>query len=232
MLSRTFRLPAKRQRSASDSGRFPICFCGTMLAMHRTIRYGWLPVLLALPAAGQSPFAWKDLGDGRVELLDHGKPALIYTYGPQWKPGAPEDRRRCCYIFPAYTPAGVSVLDDFPEDHWHHRGLFWAWPVVETAGQTYALWMKMTAQDHTAKTPVTAASAREDRLDAESSWQAGGNDIVAENVRILVLPVRGNVREIDTELTWKALGAPVTLKGSQENGKSYGGFSARFAARG
>jgi Methane oxygenase PmoA len=32
-------------------------------------------------------------------------------------------------------------------------------------------------------------------------------------------------------LTWEAMGQPVTLKGSRETGKSYGGVSARFAPR-
>src|ERR1035441_4888486 len=73
-------------------------------AMHRAASF----LLLALPAFGQALFSWKDLGGGRVELSEGGKPALVYNYGSQWKQGAPEDRCRCCYIFPVYTPAGVS----------------------------------------------------------------------------------------------------------------------------
>ncbi len=84
-------------------------------------------LLTAAPLAGQVSFAWKDAGGGKMELQERGAPVLVYNYGPQWKQSAPEDKRRCCYIFPIYTPAGVSMLDDFPEDHWHHRGLFWAW---------------------------------------------------------------------------------------------------------
>ena len=57
-------------------------------AMHRTVSL----LLLALPAFGQSPFKWKDLGGGRVELRERRKPALVYNCGPQWKPGAPEQK--------------------------------------------------------------------------------------------------------------------------------------------
>jgi hypothetical protein len=191
--------------------------------MHRAVSL----LLLGLPAFGQSPFLWKDLGGGRVELSERGKPALVYNYGPQWKQGAPEDRRRCCYVFPVYTPAGVSMLDDFPPDHWHHRGLFWSWPVVETGGKSYDLWMTFTAKHRSVKPPVTNGGT----LRAENFWEAGGKDIVREELRLTVLPVQGNVRELDVELTWEALGAPVTLRGSAEAGKSYGGLSARFAAR-
>ena len=199
--------------------------------MLHTNRLFWLALVLALPAAAQPTFDWKDAGGGRLELRERGKPALTYNYGPQLREGAPENRRRCCYIFPVYTPAGVSMLDDFPQDHWHHRGLFWAWPVVETGGKTYDLWMTMTAKHRAAKPPVTEAGAQEARLAAENFWQADGHDIVRENLRLTVFPTQASARELEVELTWEALAAPVTLRGSRESGKSYGGFSARFAPR-
>jgi len=170
-------------------------------------------------------FGWKDLG-GRMELREDGRPVLVYNAAPQLAEGAPENRRRCCYIFPLYTPAGVSMLDDFPKDHFHHRGLFWAWPVVETGGKTYDLWMNLTVQAHNAK-PVVRGSS----LQVTDWWAADGKDIVRESLRLTPRPARDGAREIQVELTWEALGAPVTLRGSRESGKSYGGFSARFAPR-
>ena len=183
-------------------------------------------VLMALPVFAQG-FAWKDSGDGRMELREGGKLALAYNYGAQLKAGAPEEKRRCCYIFPVYTPGGVSMLDDFPQDHWHHRGLFWSWPVVETEGKKYDIWMMFTAK-HRAAGPVSVGGGM---LRASNIWEAGGKDIVKEDLRLTVLPAVGTTREMDVELTWEALGAPVTLRGSAEAGKSYGGLSTRFAAR-
>jgi hypothetical protein len=191
----------------------------------------WLAVLLVLPVYGQGPFEWRDAGGGRLELRESGKPALVYNYGPQLKPGAPENRRRCCYVFPIYTPGGVSILDDFPQDHWHHRGLFWSWPIVETGGKQYDIWMNFTAKHRSVKTPVTAAGAAQAWLEAENVWEADGKDIVRELVRLAALPASGGARELDLTLTWEALDAPVTLQGSAERGKSYGGLSARFAPR-
>ena len=142
---------------------------------------GWGYALLAaaVPLLAQEPFAWKDLGDGRMELRERGKPVLVYNYGAQLKQGAPEDRRRCCYIFPVYTPGGVSMLDDFPADHWHHRGLFWAWPVVERAGKKYDLWMNMTARHRSEKPPVVSGGTGGARLEAENYWQADGRTLRA-----------------------------------------------------
>jgi len=199
--------------------------------MNRTNKLLWLALIVALPAGSQQALAWKDLGGGRVQLLDRGKPALVYNYGPQLREGAPENRRRCCYIFPVYTPAGVSVLDDFPADHYHHRGLFWAWPVVETGGQKFDLWMNMTASHRSDRAPVTSATAREAHLETRNFWQAAGHDIVREDLRVTAYPAQGKSRELVVELTLEAISAPVKLAGSQEAGKSYGGFSARFASR-
>jgi hypothetical protein len=185
---------------------------------------------VALPGFSQGPFAWKDLGGGRAELRENGASALVYNYGPQLKEGAPENRRRCCYFFPVYTPGGVSFLDDFPPDHWHHRGLFWSWPVVETGGKTYDIWMNFTAKPRSSKTPVTSGGAQ-GRLETRNFWEADGKDIVREDVKLTTMPSKAGAREFDIELTWEALGATVTLKGSREAGKSYGGLSARFAKR-
>ena len=182
-------------------------------------------MFFALPLAAQT-FTWHDPG-GRLELRENGKPVLVYNYAPQLKDGAPENRRRCCYIFPLYTPAGVSMLDDFPKDHWHHRGLFWAWPVVETGGKTYDLWMNLSAQARSTKPP----SANGATLQAVNAWQAESKDLVRENLRLTARPSRDGARELEVELTWEALDAPVTLRGSRESGKSYGGFCARFAPR-
>lgn len=197
------------------------------MTMHRAITL----LLFALPVFAQSAFVWKDIGNGQMQLLENGKPALVYNYGPQYKSPAPEDRRRCCYIFPLYTPAGVSMLDDFPEDHFHHRGLFWAWPVVETGGRKYDLWMNMTIRDNTAQPPRVTTAAKEARLEAHNVWQIDSRDIVRETVVVRVFPSQPASRELEAELTWEALKDPVTLKGSAEAGKSYGGFSARFAPR-
>jgi hypothetical protein len=191
----------------------------------------WLPLAILIAARAQPAFVWKDTGDGHLELREHGNPVLVYNYGPQLKPGAPENRRRCCYIFPLYTPAGVSMLDDFPQDHWHHRGLFWAWPDVEAGGKTYDIWMNFTAQPHTVKMPVTGIKGGDAQLEANNTWQIGGEDIVSERLRLTVLPAKGASRELTAELTLEALHDPVTLRGSREAGKSYGGFSARFAPR-
>ena len=190
-----------------------------------------MTLALAANAWAQGAFEWRDTGQGHVELRENGKPALVYNYGMQLKQGAPENRRRCCYIFPLYTPGGVAMLDDFPQDHEHHRGVFWSWPVVETRGKQYDHWMNMTARNRPLDAPTVNTSARGAQLNTSSIWEADGQDVMHEYVVLTVYPSRAGARDVDVRLTLEALGAPVTLRGSREQGKSYGGFSARFAAR-
>jgi hypothetical protein len=188
------------------------------------------PVLaLALPLAGQTPFAWKDLGGDRMELRERGRPALVYNYGPQLREGAPESQRRCCYFFPVWTPAGVSVLDDFPANELHHRGLYWAWEIVETGGQQFDLWKNLTVQMRPVTVPAVSATARDALLTVRNLWQAAGHDIVREELHLTVFPTRDGAREFRVQLTWEAISAPVTLRASTAPGKSSGGFVAHFA---
>ena len=66
---------------------------------------------------------------------------------------------------------------------------------------------------------------------AENGWFVGDKKVVRETVKIEARPTQGAGRVFTVTLTLQALGEPVTLSGSHEKGKSYGGFSARFAPR-
>jgi len=178
---------------------------------------------LALSVLSAASFEWRDLRNGRLELRESGKPVLVYNYGPQLSNGAPEDRRRCCYIYPIYTASGVSVLDDFPKDHWHHHGLFWGWPQVTTPSGKYDGWMYRGVEPRFVK----ILEKKPGLLRVENGWFAGDKKIVKEIVALRV----DEDHLIHVDLTLEALGEPVTLAGSKEQGKGYGGLSARFAAR-
>jgi hypothetical protein len=195
------------------------------------VKIAMLLLCAALPALAAGPLQWKDLGDGRMALLEDGKTAFVYNYGPQLKEGAPEDRRRCCYIFPVYTPAGVSMLDDFAKDHYHHHGVFWAWPVVETPQGTYDLWMYKGVEHRFGKVLEMGKAGDGAMLRVANHWYAGEKRIMDETVRIVARPASGASRSFSVFLRLDAVDQPVTLRGSPDKGKSYGGFSARFAPR-
>jgi hypothetical protein len=68
-------------------------------------------------------------------------------------------------------------------------------------------------------------------LVAANAWVAGEKKLVSETVRITLLPAKGKTRSFEVALKLEAVDQPVTLRGSPDKGKSYGGFSARFAPR-
>ena len=101
-------------------------------------KVGWLPVGLLLllctrlptPAA-DGPFNWVDQ-DGALRLLGNGRPLLQYNYEPVAQPeGVSDAFARGAYIHPVWNTAGQIVTDDFPRDHYHQRGVFFAWTKTE-----------------------------------------------------------------------------------------------------
>jgi hypothetical protein len=73
-------------------------------------------------------------------LLESGQPVWAYAFAPQLPQGVAEKYRRADYFHPLYDLNGRILTDDFPRDHYHHRGLSWMWPHVRVAGQEYNLW--------------------------------------------------------------------------------------------
>jgi hypothetical protein len=170
-------------------------------------------------------FTWQT-GNNRTTLLEDGKPVLTYNEGVQLPEGVPKDRARCCYVHPLYTPGGTVLTDDFPKDHYHHRGLFWAWPVVRTDSGTHDLWM-MRGIRHKGHSILT----RGPQAISVNHWLAGEKQVAREQVTITAHPANGTSRDIDLEVRLEAVGGPLTIAGTTEQGKSYGGVSARFAPR-
>ena len=59
---------------------------------------------------------------------------LVYNHGvitDEKVPAKDARRSRACYIHPLWGLNGEVLTDDFPKDHYHHHGVFWAWPHVE-----------------------------------------------------------------------------------------------------
>ncbi|MCC7154788.1 MAG: PmoA family protein [Bryobacterales bacterium] len=187
-------------------------------------------VLSGLAATAADRFAIQDIGGDRVMVLENGKPYLVYNFGPQLLKGVPEDRKRCCYIFPVYTPDGVSVTDDFPKDHYHHRGLFWAWPEIETSTGIYDLWTLKGAEHRFKRWLEQESGETGASLTVDNGWYIKGKEVALENVHISIHPSASAQRDFSVTLTITA-NQPLTIRGSQDNSKGYGGFSARFAPR-
>jgi len=165
-----------------------------------------------------------------LTVLDAGKKVLTYVYGDSLPPGVDPSFTRSSYIHPLYSLDGRVLTQDFPRDHRHHHGLFWAWPVIEVRGvktsnweprepalrQLFVKWIKRE---------VTAEGAR---LVVENTWKLGGTeDVAEETVTIFVHGATLYGRAIDVEIGLRPVGGPITLRGAPEDNKGYSGLCFR-----
>jgi hypothetical protein len=195
----------------------------------RLVLFGlFLSMLPSVKAA--SKFAFREAGPDSLELVENGKPVYVYNYGMILKEGVPEDRRRSSYLHPVYAPDGTVITDDFPRDHYHHRGIFWTWPVVTIGGQTHDLWLIEGIRQKFVRWTKREVNATTAVLGVENGWYAGDRKVVKETVEIVAHPAGSNRRLLDFTLSFEALNRPVAIAG-QQDGKGYGGFCIRFAPR-
>lgn len=190
-----------------------------------------VPAMGAAPATGQSAkpaaFRFEDSDPRSVTLWDGDRPVYVYRHGVMLKDGIAADRARSSYLHPIYGLDGEVLTDDFPEDHLHHRGLFWSWPHVGIDGQQYDLWMLKGIGhrfERFLERKVTPTGAV---LAVENGWFVGDRKVMQEQVRFSAGPASADNRAIDVECTWVPLDRPISLSGAE--GKSYGGMTLRFA---
>jgi hypothetical protein len=78
----------------------------------------------------------------RLTISASGRKVLTFQGGPGELPGA--DIKPICrrggYIHPVFTPAGRIVTDDYPPDHFHHQGIWFAWTKTEFEGRHPDFW--------------------------------------------------------------------------------------------
>lgn len=179
---------------------------------------------LSLPAA---MFHFTNTTERSLALYEGKQPVLVYNHGVLSKPGVPADRNRSTYVHPLYGLDGEVLSDDFPRDHYHHRGLFWAWPHVGVGPQHYDLWMLKGIEQRFERWLARDTGSDGATLAVENGWYVGETRVVQERVTMRVHPTTADGRMIDVELVHIPLGKPLTLRGAE--GKSYGGLTLRFA---
>lgn len=192
----------------------------------------WMLAFVAMSPFASAQFQLRDVDGRSLELTEKGAPVFSYNYGTMLKPGVPEDRARCCYVHPVYAPNGAVITDDFPKDHYHHRGIHWMWPVVVVDGEKYSLWDIRGIKAKFEKWQKREAARDHATLAVRNGWYVGDRRVVQEDVEITVHPVRDRRRDLDFTLQFRSVnGADVSLGGTHDSNKGYGGFNIRFAPR-
>jgi hypothetical protein len=170
--------------------------------------------------------AFEDVDSKSLFVSDDGKTVLAYNYGMILADGVPEDRRRSCYVHPLLGLDGEQISGDFERDHYHHRGLFWAWPNMTVGGKTVSLWDLRGIQARFEQWlgrdagPVCAV------FGVRNGWYIGEERVGQEDVWLRVWRATETGRAIDVHLTFTATNSPISLLGAA--GKGYGGLCLRF----
>lgn len=189
-----------------------------------------LAALLVVPmAAFGANFSLQDDGSG-LTVLDGSSPVLVYNYGPVTPPeGLDPDRwARACYIHPLYGLDGEELTQDFPEDHYHHRGIFWAWPWTRAGERRMDLWLHEDCEPRFEKWLKREAGDDRAEVAVQNVWvfKDDSEPVVRETVRFVVRPADDTGRAIDFHLTFENVSdEPVHFLGAE--GKGYGGFCVR-----
>ena len=143
---------------------------------------------------------------------------------------------RSNYFHPLYDLDGNVMTEDFPEDHIHHRGIFWAWHQVRINGAAVQDQWVNRDSFWTLQDARSESDARSAWLTLRVAWEspqftdARGQrrPFVEERSVTRVYRAEGAIRTIDFHQRLTALVDGVEIGGS-EDAKGYGGFSYRIA---
>ena len=171
--------------------------------------------------------------DDGAWIQEDGKKVLFYQAKTKSKDGK---FPRADYIHPLYGIDGVELTEDFPKDHLHHHGIFWAWHQVIIGEKKIGdAWV---SEDFDWDVQNVEQGAKKDgsiSLNTKTFWKSplwkdrNGNIVpfLEENARFIVYAKTDNFRVIDFEISLLALEPDLKIGGS-DDAKGYGGFSVRM----
>lgn len=170
--------------------------------------------------------------EGGLLFMENGEKVLFYQSEPKSYEGEYE---RCNYIHPLWGPDGAVLTEDFPIDHLHHRGVFWAWHQVWINGKRIGdpweikdFQQKVTNIElWTQKNGSTLLKTKVNWLSEQ--WKKNGQKVpYLEEITIIIIhPKTKNFRRIDFEISLSALVKNLSVGGSEDK-KGYSGFSVRM----
>jgi hypothetical protein len=174
--------------------------------------------------------------DDGVLISEQGHPVAFYQRTIRSKDGR---WARNNYLHPVYDLDGQVLTEDFPEDHGHHRGIFWAWHQVWVGEKRMGDAWECHDFEWRVLSVETEVSSQQVTLTARVLWQSAaltddsGKRVpfVEETTRITFHPRTKVSRAVDFEIALVPLTEGVRIGGSEDR-KGYGGFSPRIRLTG
>ena len=165
-------------------------------------------------------------------VTENGQAVLFYQLAPKSLNGEYE---RSNYIHPLHDLDGGVLTEDFPADHLHQRGIFWAWHQVFVQGKRVSdQWTTENSIWEVVDTEIVRVGSESAAVKVAFHWKspkwldARGKQkaFVEETAVVRIHPAEDEIRKIDFDIRLVALEDGVSIGGSEDD-KGYGGFSAR-----
>jgi hypothetical protein len=192
-----------------------------------------LALLLAIgssPAVADGSFTFvKDDDAGTLTLKEGSRKVFSFVYRPRLQPGVSAEYRRAGYMHPLYDLSGEPLTQDFPKDHYHHRGIWLSWPWMKYEGKKIQLWHPSPLRQQFDRWIERKAEADRAVLALRNDWVLDGQTIGWERWRIVAHKAAQGHRSVDLTLTFAATEKPIQLRGKQIARKGYGGLTVRTA---
>lgn len=176
----------------------------------------------------ESPFSFQDDG-AALTIFEEDQPVLSLIYTRKDPPeGMNRNYWRSNYIHPLYGLDGEILTDDFPEDHPHHRGIFWTWPDVTYGEREIDPWALRGVRQLFRNWDGKETGPDYANVLFTGGWRLddGWDPFVEEQISVTVHSADEVGRAIDFDLHFRNVSSEkVTLRGRGETG--YGGFNIR-----
>jgi hypothetical protein len=189
----------------------------------------FLLILIGFAASAQVKMKKQE---GGFLFTENNENILFYQKEPKSVDGK---YQRCHYIHPLWGIDGTVLTEDFPADHLHHRGVFWAWHQIfigdKSIGDPWEIKdfeQEITDIEYAAK-EAGIAELKTEVLWKSPLWRNQGEKVpyMREKTKIAIHPKNGNYRRIDFEIQLLALAENLRIGGSADE-KGYSGFSVRM----
>ncbi len=190
------------------------------------------PVRIEAVPADVKPIVTVLKKDGGFEFFDDGRSVLFYQQDAKSKDGK---YIRANYVHPLRGLDGRILTQDFPDDHPHHRGIFWAWHQLRVQGQKAGdSWATRDGLSVVKRADILNQGPVFATLKVVADWTSplftdeSGNPkpILEETTSIRLFHATADSQFLDFEITLQPLFDDVKIGGA-ENVKEYSGFTAR-----
>ena len=171
-----------------------------------------------------------------VRLTFKGKPVWQYNYGVAAPPGAGELNATSGFLHPVWSPNGVIVTDWGPQDHYHHRGIFFAWTKTKWGNLAPDFWNLFAGSGRTRFEAFERLELHDDKaiMVVRHVWHAKKGDewvpVVSERWTVVTYAPKGDepdywVFDLTTELV-NVTDEPLEIEEYRYGGLGYRGARA------